>query len=154
MDLPAVKFFWSFRLCCWCFWTTPNDIRASQETCKPENVKLTYIYLFLQKKKTSIILRLVPGWHYDLVVVSDDFIPFLGKFDPFVICFYCIILLVIVSQIRNSQFSVNRKRQIFCNFLDLHSGENSESVANQNVQNDVVPPAFVEVRQQMTKRNL
>ncbi len=53
MDLPAVKFFWSFRLGCWCFWRTPNDIRASQETCKPENVKLTYIYLFLQTKKVN-----------------------------------------------------------------------------------------------------
>ena len=39
-------------------------------------------------------------------------------------------------------------------FIDLHSGENSESVANQDVEHDVVPPAFVKVRQKMTKRNL
>jgi hypothetical protein len=40
----------------------------------------------------------------------------------------------------------------FC--FDLHSGEDSEAVADEDIQNHVVPPALVEVWQQMPKRNL
>ena len=39
-------------------------------------------------------------------------------------------------------------------FAYLHSGKNTEAVAYEDIENNVVPPTFVKIRQKMTKCNL